>query len=1073
MKTENLKKISWSRRAGVFIRFVRRTFRWSRRTGYFVLLTLIYAGYHLNQIGLPPFAKDALLGRLRTEGLDLDFRRARIRLDRGIVIEGVTGGRFSETSGETLGERVSADELEVDLDWRKLLRFESGLRGVRIHGGRITLPVGETNEPARLFELTVDEGSLRFMGPHFWSLEELQGTCLGLRFTAMGTLTNVVLAKSDSVRPIKDFRPIKRGLARLMKEVERSVFRQPPRLTANFRVDIADLTQSAGSIRLKADDIQWDQAVFESLALSAELNPFGNARERLQAAVVFESGPTTLLKGSVGALRLETRFEAVPDGSTLVTGGWELSAKSLNWDGNKVGSLKLKGSSDAVLAPLGATLRWKLGASPKVETAHAFRSRAVLEVSDLELTNRVASPSCTVELEADHSHLGWIRSRVGLKFSELKSRELTSGPLRLDLLLNPALKSVTGLPETVMWDWLGAIELQVATVIERGTMPDLVMDQVSVGAAWSGGVVSLKKLDARLFGGQLEGSGTLDAVTRQVSLEFRSDADPAGVKPLLREASRRWVGQFDWTKTGAPQIAGRLRMTLPPWVNKPENWQGTLQDSLRLAGSFSGGPFQFRGIGAETVKGTFNYSNRVWRIRDLQATAGSGRVALVYDGDERTKDYWFSVRSEMDPSIVLPLFPEPRIRRVFAEIKLNQPPSIQAEIRGRWFEPERIGIRGTARVNDLSFRGEHLDRLDAVLGYTNLFLSVGQASFLDGKQNCTVEGFAYDIEAGLISFTNAVSTFLPSRVTQVIGSKVQQTMKPYIFDEPATIRANGVIGIRGDPTLNNIRFDVESAPKFRWWKFVTTGISGSVLSLGPLLVVSNLHAGFHGGRLDGVLEFDLGLGASTTFRIDTVITNANLKSLIRDLSTQSNRTDGVISGRLKITEGEASNMSSWKGIGSAQLRDGYLWDQPLFGALSQVMSGVSSGMGKTRFSEGAAHFKVDSGRLLTRDLRLRSPSMRLAFVGSIGFERDLDMIVQGALFREVPLLGPVASIVLIPFEKLLQFKVGGSLEKPITQPAHIPSLLFVPLNPIGTFLELLPEPKGAAPLVNPVPSIGQ
>ena len=99
--------------------------------------------------------------------------------------------------------------------------------------------------------------------------------------------------------------------------------------------------------------------------------------------------------------------------------------------------------------------------------------------------------------------------------------------------------------------------------------------------------------------------------------------------------------------------------------------------------------------------------------------------------------------------------------------------------------------------------------------------------------------------------------------------------------------------------------------------------------------------------------------------------------------------------------------------------------------------------------------------------------MRLAFVGSIGFERDLDMIVQGALFREVPLLGPVASIVLIPFEKLLQFKVGGSLEKPITQPAHIPSLLFVPLNPIGTFLELLPEPKGAAPLVNPVPSIGQ
>ena len=1073
MKTENSKKIPRSRGAWHFIRFVRRTFRWTRRTGYFVLLTLIYAGYHLNQIGLPPFAKDALIGRLRTEGLDLDFRRARIRLDRGIVIEGVTGGRFSEASWETLGERVSADELEVDLDWRKLLRFESGLRGVRIYGGRITLPVGETNEPARLFELKVEEGRLRFVGPHFWSLEELQGTCLGLRFAAMGTLTNVVMAKSDSVRSPKDSRPIKRGLARLMNEVERSVFRQPPRLTANFRVDIANLTQSAGSIRLKAEDIQWDQAVFESLALSAELNPFGNARERFQANVVLVLGATTLLKGSVGALRLETRFEAVPDGPTLIAGGWELSAKSLNWDGNKVGSLKLKGSSEAVLAPLGATLRWKLGAAPKVETVRAFRSRAVLEVADLELTNNVASPSCTLELEADHSHLGWIRSRVGLKFSELKSRELTSGPLRLDLLLKPALKPVTGLPESVVWDWLGAVELQVETLIDRGARPDLVMDQASVGAAWSGGLVDLKKLEARLFGGQLEVSGTLDTVTRQVSLKFRSDADPAGVKPLLREASRRWMSQFDWPKTGAPQIAGRLGMTLPPWVNKPENWTVSLQDSLRLAGSFSGGPFQFRGVGGETAKGTFNYSNRVWRIRDLQATARSGRVALDYDGDERTKDYWFSVRSEMDPSIVLPLFPEPQIRRVFDEIKLSEPPSIQAEVRGRWFEPERIGIRGTVRVNDLFFRGEHLDQIEAVLGYTNLFLSVGQAHFLDGKQNCTVEGFAYDIEAGLISFTNAVSTFLPSRVTHVIGPKVQKTMIPYIFDQPATVRANGVIGIRGDPTLNNIRFDVESAPQFRWWKFATTKISGSVLSLGPLLVVTNLHAGFHGGRLDGVLEFDLGSGTSNTFRIDTVLTNVNLKSLIQDLSTQSNRTEGVVSGRLKITEGETSDMSSWKGIGTAQLKDGYLWDQPLFGALSQVMSGVSSGMGMTRFSEGTAHFKVDSGRLLTRDLQLRSPSMCLAFVGSIGFERDLDMIVQGALFREVPLLGSIVSIALMPFEKLLQFKVGGNLEKPKTQPAHIPSLLFVPLNPIGTFMELIPESKGAAPLANPVPSIGQ
>jgi hypothetical protein len=131
------------------------------------------------------------------------------------------------------------------------------------------------------------------------------------------------------------------------------------------------------------------------------------------------------------------------------------------------------------------------------------------------------------------------------------------------------------------------------------------------------------------------------------------------------------------------------------------------------------------------------------------------------------------------------------------------------------------------------------------------------------------------------------------------------------------------------------------------------------------------------------------------------------------------------------------------------------------------MSGLSPGLGKARFSEGTATYTIANGRVVTHDLQLRAPSMSLAFTGSVGFARDLDMVVQGSMFREVPLLGPVASLALSPFEKLFEYRLSGTLEKPRTEPAHIPGFLMIPLNPIGTILDLFPDTKKAPAIPEP------
>jgi hypothetical protein len=92
---------------------------------------------------------------------------------------------------------------------------------------------------------------------------------------------------------------------------------------------------------------------------------------------------------------------------------------------------------------------------------------------------------------------------------------------------------------------------------------------------------------------------------------------------------------------------------------------------------------------------------------------------------------------------------------------------------------------------------------------------------------------------------------------------------------------------------------------------------------------------------------------------------------------------------------------------------------------------------------------------------MKSPSMSLGYAGSVTYENKVDMLVQGSMFRRVPLLGPVASIALSPLEKLFEYRLTGTLDEPVTGPAHVPTLLLFPFRPFGTLKDLLPEERRA------------
>ena len=1040
---------------------MRRTFRWCRRTGYVVGAVVLYGAVYLNQFGLPGFAKDALLAQLRERGLELEFSRLRVRLGRGIVAENVNLGRI----GPDGGDQLFLDQLQLKLDWGRVLRLHPEIRAVTLRGGKVALPLSDTNGPAGRFEVEDIQGVLRFTGPELWELDHLRGKVLGAGFSASGTITNAgELRRRRPKEPSKDGPgPWRRILARTVREAEASAFARPPELVLRFDADLADPLRSKAEVRLQAGGAVSSHGDFEDVTLVALLNRAPVTNGLFQVLLDLDSARAAFGTNALDALQWKASLAMPVAGEGATRFDWTLAAKALRWDAGSLAGLRARGEtvSEAAAGPL---LPWNPGPGKVVPSVPVFRTRLEASCQEARRDGFVTGGPFGLEAEVVHSRHGWAEARLDLRSEGFEAPWGRVGKSRAAGRLRPASARDLGLPDGAVARFLQSVQGGLEVVSEGFRHPDLSLDGASLRLGWTNGTLSMPRLEARLFGGHLEASGSLDAAARKARLEYRSDADPLGVMPLLREKGRKWLSQFEWDPAAPPRLDGRLEVSLPDWSLRGEALRQALQDALHLDGRFEGGHFRFRGIAGDGARGAFQYDQRVWRIRGLEAKRPEGGVTMDYEGDERTHRYRFEVKSAIDPGILQPLLTNAVVDRVFGDLRFSRPPKIDAVVDGFWFEPERTGLRARIEASDLSYRGEHLDSAAGTLGYTNRFLSVSKAVLRDGAQAADVDGFAYDIAAGMISFTNAVSTFIPGRVTHAIGGKVEKVMEPYVITRPATVVVDGAIGIRGDPSANRIQFDVRQAPDFRWWRFQTGDVVGKVLSLGPRLVVTNLDGAFHGGRVRGNLEFDLQPGTPNTFRIDMKVENAQLHTLVADLSEpgKTNQLEGSVTVDLRLTEGVVSDQATWKGRGRASLRDGYLWDQPLFGTLSSVLSGVSPGLGKTRFNEGNATFTLSDGRVHTRDLRLQAPSMGLAFVGSVGFQRDLDMVVQGSMFRSVPLLGTVAELALSPFEKLFEYRVTGTLERPKTEPAHIPSLLMIPLNPFGTIRDLLPETKKAA-----------
>jgi hypothetical protein len=570
-------------------------------------------------------------------------------------------------------------------------------------------------------------------------------------------------------------------------------------------------------------------------------------------------------------------------------------------------------------------------------------------------------------------------------------------------------------------------------------------ENLALGGHWRAPELIVTNINAALGGGTFNANAALDILSREATFSVTSDVDPRAVELLLTPRTRRWMSNYTWGVS--PHLRASGAITLPAWTNRQPDWRGEVRPTIRLAGEFAATNGAFRGVSADWARSHFTYTNMNWHLPDLEVGRPEGVLALVHKMDDRTKDYEWRLKGTIQPSALRPLLKEKQLRG-FDMFSFTQPPVVEGDIWGRLYEYDRIGFQGVVWATNFSVRGQEVGTFHSSVYYTNRVMEFFTPELTRGAQLMNAAGVTADFNQERIFFTNGFSMTEPMDVAKAIGPKTALMMEPYRFLVPPVVKVNGYAPMKAGNTNADMHFVVDGGP-FEWSKFKVPRIGGDAYWRNQTLLLTNVQMDFYGGQGAGHAFFSFQQDEKgCDFDFSLSVSGVNLKTLIADLATTSNRLEGVLSGSLLVSDATSTNWNSWQGLGNVRLRDGFIWDIPVFGVLSPALNNLFPGLGSSPVTEGRAGFVITNSVIYSDSLNLRSPTMRLQYEGTVDFERRVDARVEANLLRDAWLVGPILSAALGPVAKLLEYKITGTLSEPKAETVYFPKFLFLPLRPI-------------------------
>jgi hypothetical protein len=672
----------------------------------------------------------------------------------------------------------------------------------------------------------------------------------------------------------------------------------------------------------------------------------------------------------------------------------------------------------------------------------------------------------TTSAEAVDAHGFWrapdMAFNVRLQEGALTTRRPVSVQnLQFNAYLTAPARPVTNPVLSGIWSNLQPWQLSWSTRLDRLRSEQVNAESVSASGYWRSPKLVADTLSVRLGHGFLHAGLEFDAGNDWLTFTNSSAFDPRVVEPLLPAALRRRLALVTWTTPPALRAAGVVDLSSLLYDSKSQAGPSPVLD-LHAEVAFANATVA--GLLLDQVRVSAAYSNLVWKLPDVQVVREKTRLQLQGSVDETTKLFHARLQGAFDVNQIRPWLKSKTAAREVGRLTFHEPMMLDVTVGGNLQDPGALGVAGNLAITNLAARGGPLDSLVTGIMYTNRVIEFRHpvAWREHGSQTLTADAITLDLNVYSISFTNGFSTASPQVVADSIGPKTGRIIEPYQFLKPPTARVNGCISLRSsedNAQIENEDLQVEilkGAP-FRWLRFNTREVTGTIHWFGPTLLLTNLNAEFYGGRAAGKALFDFRPAHTTDFNFAFDITNANLHWLVADLASSSNKLEGLVTGHLVCTSGTATNWQGMNGYGNATLRDGLLWDAPMFGILSPAMNALVPGLGSSRATDAGGSFTMTNGVLYSNSLEIHTSTARLHYEGTVDLHENLPARAPVQILRDTPGLGTFLHVVTWPVSKLFEYKVTGTLDDPKMTPLNdIAKLILAPLHPIKTLEHILP-----------------
>ena len=1050
-------------------RLARGLFRFFRTAVVVLLLIGAVLGLFLNKVGLPESIKRRVIAQARAKGMEVQFSRLRLRWYRGIVAEDVQ----IKGTNELAGPLLFIEQAECPLNPSALRHFDWKMNSLLLRGARLVWPLSVTNKPRHTFVINRLKGELFFQKDGAWNLPSLRGDFHGVKLDLSGTLSNArMFQPARTIQGRKAVASVEASLQQLERLSSQFKFAGGAELRIRFYGDGRNLSTLGGNLYFSVAGVDSPWGAGTNLSVLGQLIPPSSSNDTASADFKLTAEDTLTPWGKASFARLDVNYKPVLRRvSGAVVSPPKFAGETPGPAGATPAPLPVPTNANLTLMLNGLDTRWG-------------------RVEHLSLTaNTTLCPTNDALVQSDWTVVGQqIKSDLG----NARSAQLTatawqpltnwmpgllSTDLRLVSLQTPwgdvewAQAHASGsLPSprdfhlfktNLVWtERMENLPFEAMATLTNIHSPNITAENVSLRLDKGSRDLRLKS-SGGISGGEFNFDGQLDLLSREMFFLVSSDVDPQQISLLLSTNSQRWLARYSFQSP--PKLQAQGRLVLPSWTNWPPDWNGEVIPTISLAGKLAAGAGAYRDVAFASAQSPFSMTNLLWRMPQLKITRPEGAIEADCTSDLRTWDFYGRLHSQIDVTLAKTFFQTAAGRRAFDLVQFTDPPTIQAEIRGCWLEFDRLSVSAEVAATNFTFRGEAMKDCQTHLEYTNKVFQFTQSQ-LQREQGERGNAAAITLDLGQqkLYFTNGLSTLNPYVIARAIGQSAIAAIAPYQFDSPPTARVNGAVDLKRKRYEEDLHFDVSGA-SFHWKQVRAEHLVGRLDWVGQTLALTNLVGGFHTGSAAGNAYFDFTVPHEADFSLKASFTGMDLREIATPfITTKTNKLEGLLSGELIITQANSGDLKSWQGYGGLNLKDGLIWDIPMFGLFSPVLNALVPGLGNSRANEATATFVLTNGVFVTKDLQIRATMMRMELQGSVGLNKRVDARVEAELLRDLPAVGFVISKVFWPVTKLFEYKVTGAVGEPKAEPLYVlPKIILMPFHPFKTLRGLfLEDEKG-------------